>query len=122
MPQHTWAIFLFLFFGVTITGSIGIIMGIVCYRFEELSGFQSFLITPLIYLAGVFFNPEHLSGVWHTLAYMNPFLYIIDGFRYGFIGYKVTNINFGIILLGAVSIMVNYLGYRLTKNGIRMKH
>lgn len=122
MPQAWWAVFYFLFFGCAITGGLGMIAGIISDKFDQLAGFQSFIMVPLIYLAGVFFNPDTLPGFWHYVAYLNPFLYIVDGFRYGFIAHGNASIEFGAVFVLILAIIVNLIGYLLIKKGVKIKH
>lgn len=121
-PKAPFALFYFLFFGASVTAGLGLIAGILCEKFDQLAGFQSFIIVPLIYLAGIFFNPSSFSGLWHWLSMLDPFLYIVDGFRYGFIAHSGYNLLFGAIFVGICAIMVNVFGYLLIKRGIRIKH
>ena len=122
MPQAWWALFYFLILGCAITAGLGMIAGIISDKFDQLAGFQSFIMVPLIYLAGVFFNPDTLPGFWRDIAYFNPFLYIVDGFRYGFIAHANPNIGFGAIFVLVLAIVVNTIGFLLIKKGIKIKH
>jgi len=121
-PEAWLALIYFLIFGAAITSGLGIIAGILCDKFDQLAGFQSFVIVPLIYLAGIFFNPGGFSGIWHVLALLDPFLYIVDGFRYGFIAHADFNVVFGALFVGVCAIGINLFGYSLMKRGIHIKH
>ena len=120
-PKAWWAIIYFAVFGASITSGLGIIAGILCDKFDQLAGFQSFIIVPLIYLAGIFFNVNNFSGIWLHIASLDPFLYIVDGFRYGFIAHANSNIEIGCIFVMSLSIIINGIGYYLLKHGIRIK-
>lgn len=120
-PKAVFALIYFLIFGSSIMAGMGVIAGILCEKFDGLAGFQSFVIIPLIYLAGVFFNPNSFTGIWHVLAMLDPFLYIIDGFRYGFIAHADSNIILGALFVGFFAIGINLFGYILIKKGIRIK-
>lgn len=122
MPAHIWAVIYFLIMGASITSGLGVIAGIVSDKFEHLAGFQSFVMTPLIYLAGVFFNPSNLQGIWHTIAMLDPFLYIVEGFRYGFIGHMNSSILYASMFVLIFTLMVNSFGFYLIKTGVRIKH
>lgn len=122
IPRDIWIALYFLFCGAAIAGGLGVICGMLADKFEQLNGLESFLLIPLIYLAGVFFSPHNFSGIWRVLAYMDPFLYIIDGFRYGFIPHASTNIYFGACFVLFLAVVVNITGYLLFKKGIRIKH
>ncbi len=122
MPKMWWAIFYFMIMGASITAGLGLIAGIVSDKFDQLSGFQSFVIVPLIYLAGIFFNSYNFTGVWRFTAMLDPFLYIVDGFRYGFIAHANSNIEYATLSVLFFSIFINLIGYWLIKAGIRIKH
>ena len=65
---------------------MGIIAGIWAEKFDQLAGFQNFVIMPLTFLSGVFYSIHSLPPFWQSLSRFNPFFYMIDGFRYGFFG------------------------------------
>jgi ABC-2 type transport system permease protein len=67
-------------------GALGVIAGIWADKFDQLAGFQNFIILPLSFLSGVFYSIHSLPDFWLTLSHFNPFFYMIDGFRYGFFG------------------------------------
>ena len=119
---HIWAIVYFAILGATITGGMGIIAGILCEKFDQLAGFQSFIMVPLIYLSGIFFNIQNFSPIWRTLAMLDPFLYIVDGFRYGFTGHANFNISYGMGFVLFFALLVNGGGWLLLKRGIKIKH
>lgn len=121
-PKSIPTLLFFLFFGSAIAAGLGLIAGILVEKFDQLAGFQAFIIVPLTYLAGVFFNPHNLVGIWSVLAFLNPFLYIIDGFRYAFIAHANANIQFGIVFVLALAVIINWVGYMLIKKGIKIKH
>ena len=79
-------------------------------------------MTPLIYLSGIFFNVQHFSPLWKIFAMLDPFLYIVDGFRYGFVGYANFNLCFGMFFVMVFALVVNAIGYILLKRGINIKH
>ena len=120
--QALWAIIYFAIFGAAITGGLGLIAGILCDKFDQLAGFQSFVMVPLIYLSGIFFNIQHFSAIWKSLAMFDPFLYIVDGFRYGFLGQANFNIGFGAAFVFMFALLVNGIGYTLLKRGVKIKH
>lgn len=87
IPVHN--ILLILIFALLISGifaSIGVILGISSKDFDEAAMLPTFVFTPLIYMGGVFFSVSSLPGVFGTVAKLNPLFYLVDGFRYGFLG------------------------------------
>ncbi|WP_241799131.1 ABC transporter permease [Acidithiobacillus caldus] len=81
---HPLWVVIFTILGAGGMGALGIIAGLWAEKFDQIAGFQNFLIMPLTFLAGVFYSVQSLPGVWRSFSMVNPFLYIIDGFRYGF--------------------------------------
>lgn len=72
--------------GSAILGTLGLIAGIWVEKFDQLAAFQNFLIMPATFLSGVFYSIHSLPAFWQKLSHGNPFFYMIDGFRYGFLG------------------------------------
>ena len=65
---------------------LGLIVGITATKFDHLAAFTNFFITPLSFLSGVFYSVHSLPPFWFKASHLNPFFYMIDGFRYGFFG------------------------------------
>lgn len=98
----------------------GILTGIWADKFDHAATISNFVITPLSLLSGTFYLIERLPAGWQAFSHMNPFFYIIDGFRYGFIGHAESNLMIGAIycimlnvILWAVVQYVFHKGYRL---------
>ncbi|MHB1301180.1 MAG: ABC transporter permease, partial [Burkholderiales bacterium] len=80
-----WAL-VFALLGSFILGATGIVAGIWAEKFDQLASFQNFIIVPLTFLSGVFYSIHSLPPFWQEVSHLNPFFYLIDGFRYGFFG------------------------------------
>jgi len=76
----------FALLGSAILGAMGLIAGLWAEKFDQLAAFQNFVIMPLTFLSGVFYSIHSLPAFWQELSHLNPFFYMIDGFRYGFFG------------------------------------
>jgi len=76
----------FVILGSAILGGIGLIAGVLADRFEHLSAFQNFVVLPLSFLSGVFYSIHDLPPLASQISRFNPFFYMIDGFRHGFLG------------------------------------
>jgi ABC-2 type transport system permease protein len=121
LPLHSLpVVFAFALLGSAVLGAMGILAGIWAEKFDQLAGFQNFVIMPLSFLSGVFYSIHSLPGFWQDLSRFNPFFYMIDGFRYGFFGQSDVSpwISFGVVLLAFLvfSTLVLHLirrGYRL---------
>jgi len=74
----------FALLGAGLLGVLGLIAGIVSDKFDQLAAFQNFIILPATFLSGVFYSVHGLAPFWQAFSHVNPFFYMIDGFRYGF--------------------------------------
>ena len=115
-------VFLFALVGSALLGAIGIIAGIWADKFDQLAAFQNFIILPLTFLSGVFYSLHSLPPFWQQLSHLNPFFYMIDGFRYGF--FSVSDIS-PFISLGIVAtcfIAVSWVTLKILKSGYKLRH
>ena len=101
-------------------GSLGVIAGIWAEKFDQIAGFQNFVILPMSFLSGVFYSIHSLPPFWQGISHINPIFYMIDGFRYGFFGVSDVPplLSFSVVfmvLLGLtwVSLMMLKSGYKL---------
>ena len=87
LPLHNalW-LAVFALLGAALLGALGLIAGLWADDFDRLAGFQNFVIVPLTFLNGVFYSIHSLPPFWQAASHLNPFFYIVDGFRYGFFG------------------------------------
>jgi len=83
---HPLWILVFAILGAAMLGALGLIAGIWAEKFDQMAAFQNFIITPATFLSGVFYSVHSLPGFWKVASHLNPFFYLIDGFRYGFFG------------------------------------
>ena len=81
-----WWIVLFALLGAAFLGTLGLIAGLWAEKFDQLAAFQNFVIMPMTFLSGVFYSIKSLPPFWQGVSHLNPFFYMIDGFRYGFFG------------------------------------
>ena len=72
--------------GAALMGALGLIAGLWAEKFDQLAVFQNFIIMPMTFLSGVFYSIKSLPPFWQLVSHLNPFFYMIDGFRYGFFG------------------------------------
>jgi ABC-2 type transport system permease protein len=106
--------------GAAMLGVLGIIAGIVSDKFDQLASFQNFIIMPATFLSGVFYSVHSLAPFWQTLSRLNPFFYMIDGFRYGFFAQSDVNpwqslavVTASLLLTAAIAIRMLARGYKL---------
>ena len=114
-------IFIFGFLSAFILGSLGFITGLWAEKFDHTATVTNFVITPLSFLSGVFYSIDKLPKFFQTISHINPFFYMIDGFRYGFLGKSDGSISVGLIYLTILSIIMLYVAFFLYKKGYKIK-
>ena len=119
--NNIFYIFIFGFLSAFILGSLGFISGLWAEKFDHTATVTNFVITPLSFLSGVFYSIDKLPIFFQTISHMNPFFYMIDGFRYGFLGKADGSISFGIIYLTILSFILWFVAFYLYKKGYKIK-
>ena len=114
-------IFIYTFLGAFILSSIGIIIGLWAEKFDHMASATNFIIVPLSFLSGTFYSIDRLPDILKDVSEMNPFFYIIDGFRYGFLGIADGSIQFGVFYLIILSWITWFTAYILFKKGYKIK-
>ena len=102
-------------------GSFGFIAGQWADKFEHLASATNFIIVPMSFLSGTFYSIDRLPEFLKTISLFNPFFYMIDGFRYAFIGNLDGSIKVGIIYLSILSFVIWFISYLLYKKGYKIK-
>jgi ABC-2 type transport system permease protein len=123
IPVHSFLwIFAFALMGSAFLGALGIVAGIWAEKFDQLAAFQNFVILPLTFLSGVFYTIKSLPAFWQGLSHMNPFFYMIDGFRYGF--FKASDVSpfLSLGIVAAAFLSVSWLTLRMLKSGYKIRH
>jgi len=115
-------IFLFTFLGSFILGSIGFTVGLWAEKFDNMASATNFIIIPLSFLSGTFYSIEKLPDILQKVSQWNPFFYIIDGFRYGFLGVSDGSLKFGVVYLTILAFLSWYIAYILFKKGYKIKY
>lgn len=117
---NVWAIISFTLLGSALLGALGLIASLIADKWDHISAFQNFVILPFVFLSGVFYSVDSLPGVWKHVSYYNPFFYMIDGFRYGFLGisdvsvFASLSIVSGFLLVSVVGCLwILHTGYKL---------
>ena len=99
----------------------GILCGIWAKKFDHMAAVTNFIIIPLTFLSGTFYTIDRLPGFLQTISEFNPFFYMIDGFRYSFIGTSDGSISVGLVYLTALSFVSWLVCYLLYKKGYKIK-
>jgi len=122
VPIHNFMFLLmFALFGSAIMASLGIIAGIWAEKFDQLAGFQNFVIMPLTFLSGVFYSIHSLPEFWQTLSRFNPFFYMIDGFRYGFFGVSDVDPTNSLLIVLSSLLLLSGLTIYIIKKGYKLR-
>ncbi len=100
---------------------LGLIGGIWSEKFDHIAAVTNFVITPLSFLSGTFYSIERLPEAGQLLAHVNPFFYMIDGFRYGFIGRADADPMIGVAVLCGVNVALWLLCHRMIASGYKLK-
>jgi len=114
-------IFIGAFLGSFILGALGFITGLWAEKFDHTATITNFIITPLSFLSGVFYSIERLPDFFQSISKINPFFYIIDICRFGFLGKSDGSIAIGLVYLTILSIIVWLISYYLYKIGYKIK-
>ena len=100
---------------------LGMVGGIWAEKFDHIAAVTNFVVTPLSFLSGTFYSIERLPEDWHLIALLNPFFYLIDGFRYGFIGHADGSLWIGALVVLTVNAALWTLVHRMISTGYRLK-
>ena len=112
----------FALIGGGIMGSLGMIAGIWADKFDQLAGFQNFLILPLTMLSGVFYSIHSLPSFWQQVSHFNPAFYMIDGFRYGFFGVSDAPPGMSLLVVAGSFIIVALITLGLLRSGYKLRN
>lgn len=117
-----WWILIFGMLGASLLGTMGLIAGIWAEKFDQLAAFQNFLIMPATFLSGVFYSVHSLPPFWQTVSHLNPFFYMIDGFRYGFFGQSDVDPLISCVAVAFFLLLLSCLAVQLLKSGYKLRH
>jgi len=120
--EHPLWLVAFVLAGSALLGALGTLAGIVAEKIDQVAAFQNFFIMPLTFLSGVFYSVHSLPEFWQTVSHLNPFFFMIDGFRYGFFGVSDVNpwISFSVALVSLA--IVSGLALELLRRGYKLRY
>lgn len=119
---NSWvATLYFAFCGSLILSLIGILAGLWSEKFDHLAAVTNFVVTPLAFLSGTFYSIQRLPDFWYNAAHLNPFFFMIDGFRFGMTGHTDGDVLLGAVALGVTAAALWALCYALLRRGYRLK-
>ena len=108
--------------GAGMLGSLGLIAGLWAEKFDQMAAFQNFIIMPMTFLSGVFYSIHSLPSFWQALSHLNPFFYMIDGFRYGFFGVSDASPWLSLGVVGLALALVSGFTVYLLKTGYKIRN
>jgi len=119
--HHMPALLIFALLNSAVLGSLGVIAGIWAEKFDQIAGFQNFVILPMSFLSGVFYSIHSLPPFWQGVSHVNPIFYMIDGFRYGFFGISDVSpwLSFSIVVI--VLLILSAVSLRMLKSGYKLR-
>ena len=119
---YSLAIVLVFIFLTSLVFSLGgFLNGMYAKKFDDVAVVPTFVLTPLTYLGGVFYSISLLPDLWKTISLFNPIIYMVNGFRYGFLGISDINVWIGFIILVVLGIVLFWLSVYAMKKGIGLK-
>jgi ABC-2 type transport system permease protein len=121
MPHPGWLLAYGLL-ACAIMGALGILAGIWAEKYDQLAAFQNFLILPLTFLSGVFYSIHSLPPFWQAVSHANPVFYLIDGFRYAFVGHSDSDPWLGLLVAGACFVAISAITLALLRSGYKLRH
>ncbi len=121
-PQLPGWVVVFAVLGSAMLGVMGLIAGIVSDKFDQLATFQNFIILPLTFLSGVFYSIHSLPPTWQFLSHLNPFFYMVDGFRYGFFGFSDFSPYISLLITLVCLAALSGWALGMLRSGYKIRH
>ncbi len=118
---NLWAVIYFALAASTMLSLMGVLTGVWAEKFDHSAAVTNFVIAPLSLLSGTFYSVERLSEGWQIFSSINPFFYLIDGFRYGFIGRADSDLTIGVTFTLLINLALMFAVYQVFKKGYRLK-
>ncbi|HCR65508.1 MULTISPECIES: ABC transporter permease [Oceanicaulis] len=119
--SHIWAMAYFGLSATAMMAMIGLIAGLWAEKFDHLAVITNFIIMPLAFLSGTFYSVEILPEPFYSISHVNPVFFLIDGFRYGFIGSHDSPLLIGGLVIAAINAALLAASYLLLRSGWRLK-
>ncbi|HEY0201559.1 MAG TPA: ABC transporter permease [Burkholderiaceae bacterium] len=108
--------------GAALLGALGVVAGLWAEKFDQMAAFQNFLIMPMTFLSGVFYSIGSLPAFWQRASHLNPFFYMIDGFRYGFFGQSDVSPWLSLSIVGVAWLAVSAIALQMLRIGYKIRN
>jgi len=119
--SHPWAIVYFALTASFMMAFAGVFVGLWAEKFDHLAAATNFVIVPMTFLSGTFYLVDRLPYPFDVISHYNPFFFLIDGFRYGFIGRADGDVALGAAVSGGLTLVLGALCWRLFRQGYRLQ-
>ena len=116
-----WWIVVFAVLGAAMLGALGLIAGLWAEKFDQMAAFQNFIIMPMTFLSGVFYSIHSLPAFWQGVSHLNPFFYMIDGFRFGFFGVSDVSPWLSLGIVGSSLLVISGIAVQLLRTGYKIR-
>ena len=116
-----WWIVVFAVLGAAMLGALGLIAGLWAEKFDQMAAFQNFIIMPMTFLSGVFYSIHSLPAFWQGVSHLNPFFYMIDGFRFGFFGVSDVSPWLSLGIVGSALLVISGIAVQLLRTGYKIR-
>ncbi len=120
LAEPLWLL-VFAALGAGMLGTLGLVAGLWAEKFDQLSAFSNFIIMPMTMLSGVFYSVKSLPPLWQAASHLNPFFYMIDGFRRGFFGVSDASPWLSLLVVGGSFVLVAGVALRLLATGYKLR-
>lgn len=107
--------------GAAMMGALGLVAGLWAEKFDQIAAFQNFIVMPMTFLSGVFYSIKSLPAFWQGVSHLNPFFYMVDGFRHGFFGTSDVSPWVSLSVVGASLAVVCALCLHLLRIGYKIR-
>ena len=115
-------IIVFAVLGAAMLGALGVVAGLWSEKFDQMAAFQNFVIMPMTFLSGVFYSIHSLPPFWQKISHLNPFFYMIDGFRYGFFGVSDVSPWLSLTIVGTALLIISAIAVNMLRTGYKIRH
>ena len=112
----------FAILGASLLGAMGVIAGLWSEKFDQMAAFQNFVIMPMTFLSGVFYSIHSLPPFWQQVSHLNPFFYMIDGFRYGFFGVSDVSPWLSLAIVSMALVFVSAIAVNMLRTGYKIRN
>ncbi len=118
------SLFFVLFYAIAasmLMALLGLMVAIWAEKIDHVASVNNFIILPLTFLSGTFYSTEHLPETFQKIAHFNPFFYLIDGFRFGFLGHHDGSLTIGLVLLTVLIVICWLACIKLFASGYKLR-